>query len=78
MTVKEPSAMPNNKLLASFGTGVVSLPFILPAVSEVWPQIAPAFLSGPSMTTAVAAIISGLVSLAMAWFVRNRPNIVVP
>jgi hypothetical protein len=71
------SALPTNKALAVVGVNMVSLPFVLPAVQEVWPQIAPAFLAGPAMTDAVAALLSGLVGLAVAWFVRDRAGIVV-
>lgn len=68
----QPTRAPTNKALTMLGGTVALAPFIGPAVNEVWPQIAPAFLAGPAMTEAVAAVIAGLASLALAYFVPDR------
>ena len=85
MLANQPTARPTNKAL----TMVAAFPFtltqvapavneiwpqIVAAVHEVWPQIAPSFLAGPAATNALAAIIAGAISLAIAWFVPDRAN----
>lgn len=72
MLETQPGNLPTNKALTTALANVGSLPFIVPAVQEVWPQIAPAALAGPNMTIAVAALISGVVALGVAWFVPDR------
>lgn len=74
MLANQPTARPTNKALTMFAGFVVTTPQIAPVVNEVWPQIAPAFLAGPAATNALAAIIAGAISLAIAWFVPDRAN----
>jgi hypothetical protein len=71
----QPTARPTNKTLSMFGGFVITTPMVSPVVTEVWPQIAPAFLAGPAATNAVAAIVAGVLSLAIAWFVPDRANV---
>lgn len=71
----QPSARPTNKALTMFGGVIITTPMVSPFVSEVWPQVAPAFLSGPAATDAVAAILAGALSLGLAYFVPDRANV---
>lgn len=75
MLAKQPTARPTNKTLTMFGGFVVTTPMVAPVVNEVWPQIAPAVLAGPAFTDAMAAIVAGALSLILAWFVPDRPNV---
>lgn len=72
MFERQPSAMPTNKVLTMAGSMPVTLALVSPAVQEVWPQIAPAVLSGPAMTDAMAGIAAALIGMALAWFVPDR------
>jgi hypothetical protein len=74
MLANQASARPTNKALTMFAGFVLTTPQVAPVVNEVWPQIAPAALAGPAATNAVAAIIAGAISLAVAWFVPDRAN----
>ena len=76
MLERQPDRIPTNKVLAMFGGTAALAPIIGPAVAEVWPQIAPAALSGPAMTDFVAAALAGLASLALAYFVPDRAGTV--
>ena len=76
MLERQPDRIPTNKALTMAG-GIPALSVIIgPAVAEVWPQIAPAALSGPAMTDFVAAALAGLASLALAYFVPDRAGTV--
>lgn len=68
-------ARPTNKALTTAAGTVGALPLILPAVQEVWPQIAPVALQGPAFTALIAAALSSAVGLGIAWFVRDRVGI---
>ena len=75
MLETQPGNLPTNKVLAML-TGTTALaPIIGPAVAEVWPQIAPAALAGPAMTDFIAALLAGLASLALAYFVPDRAGV---
>ncbi|MCB5199009.1 hypothetical protein LGQ03_07135 [Loktanella sp. TSTF-M6] len=75
MTTVQPTKMPTNKSLTMAGGTILLNPLIQPAVSEVWPQIAPTVLAGENMTTLVGAALAAGISLFFAWFVPDRPNI---
>lgn len=68
----QPDRLPTNKALTMFGGTVALAPIVGPAVAEIWPQIAPAFLAGPAATELLAAALAGLLSLALAYFVPDR------
>jgi len=74
MLANQPTALPTNKAMTMFAGFVLTTPQIAPVVAEVWPQIAPGFLSGPAATNALAAILAGVISLAVAWFIPDRAN----
>lgn len=69
------SAMPTNKAATVAGGTVLFSPLILPAVQEVWPQIGPAYLTGEASTALIAAAISAIASLVVAWFVPDRAGV---
>lgn len=46
-----------------------------PAVSEVWPQVVPAVLAGEAMTAFASAAGAAVIAAAVAYFVRDKPNI---
>ena len=71
----QPTARPTNKALSMFGGFVITTPMVSPVVTEVWPQVAPAFLAGPAFTNALAAVIAGVLSLAITYFVPDRANV---
>ncbi len=72
----QPDAWPTNKALVSAGSTAAILTLIDPAVREVWPQIAPAFLTGQAMTALVAAATAVAGGLALAWLVPDRAGVV--
>ena len=55
MTATQPTNMPTNKTLTMAGGTILFTPLIRPAVAEVWPQIAPAAMSGDAMTALLIA-----------------------
>lgn len=65
------SALPTRK--AAIGIVLASL---TPALMEIYAQVVPAFLSGPS----VQALVGALLALAIIWWVPDAPNmpVVVP
>ena len=69
---KQPSAMPTNKLAVGSAVTAIVGTQLSPAVAEVWPQIAPAILSGPAMTEIISAVAALLAGLAVGWFVPDR------
>ena len=72
---KQPDALPTNKAtVVSVLAPVIALN-LEPLVAEVWPHIAPALLSGPAATTAIAAIAGALAGLAAAWWVPDRAGV---
>ncbi len=68
----QPDALPTNKALVASGTTALLLTLIDPAVREVWPQIAPAVLTGDAFTALVAGACAVLGGLALAWVVPDR------
>jgi hypothetical protein len=72
---KQPDNLPTNKAAVA---GIIA-PLIAinaePVVAEIWPQIAPAMLSGPAVTTALAALCGALAGLAVAWWVPDRAGL---
>jgi hypothetical protein len=74
-TAKQTSALPTRKLTvgSAVATGVTL--YMEPVVSEVWPQIAPALLAGPSATQAVAFAFGMGAALLIAYWVPDAPNV---
>ncbi len=70
--VKQPSAMPTNKLMVGTTVATIVGTQLSPAVAEVWPAIAPAVLSGPSVTDLIAAVVTLIAGLAAGWIVPDR------
>jgi hypothetical protein len=71
----QPSMAPTRKL-ATMLVGVPALMALIdPFVREVWPQVAPAVLTGESATAFVAALLATVVSGVMAYFVPDAPNV---
>ncbi len=68
----QPDAWPTNKAMIGSTSTAVILTLIDPAVHEVWPQLAPAFLTGDAMTALVAATCAVLGGLGLAWLVPDR------
>jgi hypothetical protein len=73
--VKQPSALPTNKLAVGSAVTAIVGTQLSPAVAEVWPQIAPALLAGPAMTEIVSAVAALLAGLAVGWFIPDRANV---
>lgn len=71
----QPSAMPTNKLAVATIGNVTLNALMADAIREAWPSIVGPALSGPAMTAFIAAAIPALLSLAVAYFVPDRPNI---
>jgi uncharacterized protein YjeT (DUF2065 family) len=71
---RQTSALPTNKLAAGATVTAIVGTQLSPAVAEVWPQIAPAMLSGPAMTQLVAGVVALVAGLAVGWFVPDRPQ----
>jgi hypothetical protein len=69
---KQPSAMPTNKLMVGSTVATIVGTQLSPALAEVWPQVAPALLAGPSFTDLIAAIVTLLAGLAAGWIVPDR------
>ena len=78
MTTEQLTNRPTNKALTMAGGTILLNPLIQPAVSEVWPQIVPTVLAGDAMTTLVGASLAAAVSLGIAWFIPDRPNVIRP
>lgn len=74
-TAQQTTRWPTRKLgAATLGTMGLSV-LMTDAIKESWPQIAPAAVAGPAMTTFVGAAIPALVSAAIAYFfVKDAPN----
>ncbi len=68
----QPDAWPTNKTLVGTTSTAMILTLIDPAVSEVWPQIAPAVLAGDAMTALVGATCAVLGGVGLAWLVPDR------
>jgi hypothetical protein len=68
------SSWPTRKL--AFGSGVTAIvgTQLSPAVAEVWPQLVPAFLSGPAVTEIVAAVAALVAGLFVGYWVPDQPN----
>ena len=75
---KQKSVMPTNKLAVGSAVTAIVGTQLSPAVAEVWPQIAPAMLSGPAFTEMISAIVALLAGLAVGWFVPDAPNVAPP
>lgn len=70
--VTQPSAMPTNKLMVGSTATAVFAQYAGPVVAEIWPQVVPAVVGGPTTTEAVATLSSILAGIAVAWWVRDR------
>ena len=68
----QPTALPTNKATVAATVAGVAATYAGPVVMEVWPQIAPAIVAGPNVTSMIAALASALIGLGAAWFVRDR------
>jgi hypothetical protein len=66
---------PTNKLSIGAAVAPIAALNAEPAVAEVWPQIAPAILSGPAVTTAMAAICGAFAGVLAAYWVPDAPNV---
>jgi hypothetical protein len=69
---KQPDALPTNKLTVGASVAAIVGTQASPLVAEVWPQIAPAVLSGPAATETIAALFALLAGLVVGWFVPDR------
>lgn len=69
---KQPDNLPTNKLAVGSSVAVLIYAQAEPVVAEVWPQIAPAVLSGPAATAFVAGGVAILASWAIGWWVPDR------
>lgn len=70
--VKQKTAMPTNKLMVGSAVSTIVGTQLSPALAEVWPQIAPSILAGPSFTDLVAAMATLMAGLAAGWLVPDR------
>lgn len=72
---EQTSSAPTRKLTTML-IGVPALyAMIGPAISESWPQIAPAAFAGEAMTALVSAIIVAALTGLVAYFVPDAPNV---
>lgn len=71
----QPDSFPTNKLAVGSAISSVFATQVGPVLEEVWPQIAPAVLAGPTMTTTLAMLAAIFVGWAVAWFVPDRPQV---
>ena len=69
---RQASVMPTNKLAVGSAVTAIVGTQLSPAVAEVWPQVAPAMLAGPSVTEMISAVVALLAGLAVGWFVPDR------
>jgi len=75
-TARQASAMPTNKLAVGSAVTAIVGTQLSPAVAEVWPQIAPALLAGPSVTEIISAVAALVAGLVVGWFIPDAPNVV--
>lgn len=74
MPENQNSALPTNKMTTMMvGTPTIGT-LLGPALLEVWPQIAPAWLVGPSVTALIVTGVPTLLSAAIAYFIRDKYN----
>lgn len=71
------SRRPTNKLTVGSAVSSVIGVYAQPVVEEVWPQLVPAVLAGPSVTTAVAVLVSMLAGVLAAYWVPDAANVPV-
>lgn len=69
---RQPDNLPTNKAATVAAIAPLVALYAEPVAREIWPQVAPAMLAGPAMTTAVAALIGALAGLVVAWWVPDR------
>lgn len=69
------SALPTNKLAVGATVAAIIGTQSGPLVTEIWPQIAPAVLSGPVMTDTLAMLVAMIGGVVVGWFVPDRPNV---
>lgn len=72
---KQVSRLPTNKLAVGTTVSAIVGTQAGPLVQEVWPQIAPAVLSGPVMTETMAMIVALLAGMIVGWFVPDATNV---
>jgi hypothetical protein len=69
---RQKTSMPTNKLAVGSSIAALVGTQASPLVAEIWPQIAPAMLSGPAVTETVAALMALLAGILAGWFVPDR------
>jgi hypothetical protein len=69
---RQPDALPTNKAAVSAAIGAAIVLHTEPVIAELWPQIAPAMLAGPAVTSAIAWAAGFTAALVVAWFVPDR------
>lgn len=74
MMTKQPDSFPTNKLAVGSSVSTVFAMQAGPIIEEIWPQVAPVVLAGPTVTTSLAALVAIFAGWAVAWFIPDRPQ----
>lgn len=72
---KQPDNLPTNKLAVGSSLAVLVYAHAEPVAAEVWPELAPAMLSGPAATSFVAGMVAVLASWAVGWWIPDRAGV---